>query len=72
MVVAMAAGACKDNEETGVKIAPEERLVWFTVEDAETGADLLDPTTEWNILHQTIKAAYQGREYLRSTIDNLT
>uniref|UniRef100_UPI004057507B hypothetical protein n=1 Tax=Alistipes sp. TaxID=1872444 RepID=UPI004057507B len=74
-VVAIAAGACKDNEtgaEAQMKITPEECMVWFTVEDAETGEDLLDPTTEWNILHQTIKTAYQGREYPRSTIDNLT
>lgn len=73
-MVAVVGAAC-DNEEEGAevqtKITPEECLVWFTVEDAETGEDLLDPATEWNILHQTITAVYQGREYPRSTIENI-
>lgn len=70
--VAVAGAACDNEEgaEVQTKITPEECLVWFTVEDAETGEDLLDPATEWNILHQTITAVYQGREYPRLAVEN--
>lgn len=38
--------------------------VYFAVEDAETGANLLDPSVEGNLLDQ-VKVIYKGKEYLR-------
>ena len=41
--------------------------VYFAVEDAETGANLLDPSVEGNLLNQ-VKVIYKGKEYVRFEI----
>lgn len=38
--------------------------VYFAVEDAETGANLLDPSVEGNLLDR-VKVIYKGKEYPR-------
>ena len=66
-MVAMAGAAC-DEEEGKLMIWDfTHYTVEFVVEDAETGADLLDPATEGNILEQEIKVIYNGTEYPRWT-----
>ncbi len=68
MVVAIVAGACKDNEEEGWMIWDFiNYTVDFAVEDATTGADLLDPATEGNILNQEIKVIYKDGVFPRQT-----
>ncbi len=71
-MVAMAGVACEDNDEDGVIIMDFFNYpVYFTVVDAGTGADLLDPATEENILDQKIKVIYNGAEYPRWTKEGL-
>jgi len=43
----------------------------FEVVDKTTGADLLDPATEGNILGQPIHVVYNGETYDRITVDDL-
>ncbi|WP_302604488.1 hypothetical protein [uncultured Alistipes sp.] len=55
----------------GCEKTPEEEMIWdfspfsvsFSVSDAETGADLLDPDSERNILGQEIAVVYNGARY---------
>lgn len=46
--------------------------IYISVIDSNTGADLLDPTTEYNILGNEIKAIYDRKSYPRWTVESLT
>ncbi len=46
--------------------------IYISVIDSNTGADLLDPNTEYNILGNEIKAIYDRKSYPRWTVESLT
>lgn len=68
-----------DKENLVAENSGHEVAVWdfsnyavaFEVVDKVTGADLLDPATEGNILGGVIRAVYRDRVYDRLTVDDL-
>lgn len=62
----------KENGKSGLIWDYANYSVWFEVVDKTTGADLLDPATEGNILGQSIRVVYDGETYDRITEDDLS
>lgn len=61
--------ACDKEEELPQDIpAPRTAMIFFTVTDADTGADLLDPAVE-NCLLEDVRVTYDGNVY-QYDIDN--
>ena len=60
----------RKRQEKGNK-AIESYWVYFSVVDAQTGEDLLDPATEGNFLDQEIKLTHKGELYQRPKVADL-
>ena len=67
--VAVAGAAC--DKEEAAKSTTESYWVYFSVVDAQTGEDLLDPATEGNFLDQEIKLTHNGELYQRPKVADL-
>lgn len=61
-----------ENNSPGIIFDFINYSIYISVIDSNTGADLLDPNTEYNILGNDIKAIYDRKGYPRWTVESLT